>query len=134
MQAPFMHACPAPHRLPQVPQFVALEVTSTHCPPQACWPTAGHAQLPPEHARPAGQALLHAPQCPTALDVSTQLAPHCVSVMSQRSLHVPCEQTRPGPQALPQVPQFCASYEVSVHAAPHALCPEGHEHAPFWQT
>jgi hypothetical protein len=110
----FWQVCPAPHGLPQAPQFVTLDVTSAHCPPQTCWPATGQMHVPPEQERPAGQALLQPPQWATAVIVFTQAAPHAMSVALHSLVQEPAEQNKPGAQAFPHMPQFWGSYEVSV--------------------
>src|SRR5688500_7568822 len=46
------HSCPAPQALPQLPQWLAFLVVSTHLPPQ---------HSPPAHAVPLGFFFLHLP-------------------------------------------------------------------------
>jgi hypothetical protein len=74
-QAPISQRCPAPHTLPQNPQFAALICVLTHSPPQLVVPI-GQLTIPPEHAPPmhtwpAAHALPHAPQCKFELAVDT---------------------------------------------------------------
>ena len=92
VQAPFTQACPAPHAVPQAPQFWKLICVSTHWLPQAVVPV-GHAHLPAMQLRPLPHLVPHVPQFCESLEVSTQLWPHRVSDGAQPAVHVPALHT-----------------------------------------
>jgi hypothetical protein len=61
-QPPVTHVAPASQAMLHIPQCAALELVSTHAPPQSVRPPP-HAQLPPSQKRLDPQAMLHIPQC-----------------------------------------------------------------------
>ena len=58
------HTIPAAHAVPQVPQFFASEVVSTHVPEQVA---TAHPHVPFRHCCPAAQVFPHAPQLAMSL-------------------------------------------------------------------
>jgi hypothetical protein len=95
--------------LPQLPQFCASFVRSTHAEPQVDVP-AEHWQFEVKptwtQSAPLGQALPHAPQLFASF--ATQVPPQvsCPALQPQ----FPPWQVDPAPQSLPHDPQFCGSF------------------------
>jgi hypothetical protein len=96
--------CPGEQDVPQVPQFVLLEVRLAQTPAQLVVP-AGQAQPPFEHTRFPAQFSAQKPQLFLSFWRSTHALPHLASPEPQFVEHVPALQTSPIMQRLPQVPQ-----------------------------
>ena len=104
-----MHATPAAHACPHVPQLPRSRVGSTQKPPQSI---AGATQVhvlatqsfPPVHATP------HAPQLAGSVVVSMHEPLQFVDPVGHVATHVPVEQSGVEPEhAVPQAPQCVGS-------------------------
>lgn len=74
-QLPALHACPAPHVVPQEPQLVRLVCVLTQLCPHCVRPASQPAlQLPIEQTKPAPHAVPQAPQL-FALELSSTQLP-----------------------------------------------------------
>jgi hypothetical protein len=124
-QAPATQASPAPHLVPQAPQFWKLVCVSMHRPPQSDCPTS-QVHVPALQICPPPQTVPHPPQFEASLFVSTQLALHSVRPVAHPAVHLPALQTWFEPQAVPQVPQFFASAPRSTQAPLQAVVPASH--------
>jgi hypothetical protein len=152
-QAPPLQTCPAGHCVPGLPEPPAPHAPvapqywlsldgSTHRPLQLT-SVPGHAtaQLPPPHALPVGQTLLHPPQWFGSFCSSTQSdvppAPGHVERPPPHWLaHWPPEQSWPAEHAWPQPPQLLGSTFVSMQDEPHSVepPPQLSEHCPLEHT
>jgi hypothetical protein len=56
-QRPSRHHEPAPHDMPQAPQWLGSAAVSTHAAPQRAGVASGHAHAPPRQVRPSPQGV-----------------------------------------------------------------------------
>jgi hypothetical protein len=123
---PAVHDVPPRQRMPQPPQLLTSELTSTHANPHCVWSGVHcvlHAEL--EQTCPLAHAFLHAPQSAGSDVRSTQPPPQSVSPSGHVAViaHWPSAHTPPWPQTLPHAPQFSGSLLVSTQPPPHAVSP-----------
>src|SRR6185437_7722567 len=131
--APLSQTWPAPHAMPQPPQF-ALSVLmlaqygAPPSPPQNVCPLA-HVlpQLPLLQTSPAPHLVPHVPQFCASSSVSVQTEPHSFVPPPQLVAHLPCEQTCPLEHAVPHAPQFALSFCVSTQEPPQSVLLATHE-------
>ncbi len=141
-QRPIVHTCPAPHALPQPPQFalellrsisqpsVAVVLQSAN--PESHTHTAGDIPL---HRCPARHAVAHAPQWAASVSRSAHAMPQRVSPVGQPLLHdgdmpVAIVHSEVAPEhTVPHVPQFMGS-SGGVHVPPQRMLPGLHSQVP----
>ncbi len=139
---PIVQTCPAPHALPQPPQFALELPRSTSQPsvavllqsanPESHTHTAG---VIPLQRCPARHAVLHAPQWEASVSRSAHAMPQRVSPVGHPLLHagdmpVAMVQSDVAPEhTVPHVPQFIGS-SGGVHAPPQRMLPGTHSHVP----
>jgi len=94
---PPLHAEPAPHATPQVPQFEGSLEVFTHTPAHTSGLPAGQVHVPPTHVAEVGHVVPHAPQLFASFVVSTHAPEHDVRPVAHA--HTPPVQTIPAPHA-----------------------------------
>ena len=77
-------------------------------------------------AKPLGQALSQAPQCPGSVILSTQRLLHTICVPGHSVEHSPSTQACPDWHVMSHEPQCLASAERFAHPSGHTSCPSGH--------
>jgi hypothetical protein len=131
VQPPATHACPAPHFVPQAPQFWKSVCVSKQVVPQSVFPTS-QPQLPARHAWLLGQAIPQPPQFAASLFVSMHLPLQSVRPVAQPAAHMPALQTCV-PHDLPQIPQLVLSEVRSTQVVPQRSRPTSQTHLPALQ-
>lgn len=124
-----MQIWPAPHAVPQPPQFAGSEFVSTHAypartEPQAVRPAEQAFTQAPFSQRPRAQLVPHAPQCAGSSSRLTHVAPlpQLVSPRAQESaLHTLALQRSPLAQCLLQAPHAWGSFAGFRHAMPFGV-------------
>jgi hypothetical protein len=137
------------HVVPQLPQFVVLELVLTQLPTPKpppkkparpwvhCVSPVGQVHVPPTHARPPGHTVPHEPQ----LRLSVCNLAHVVMLPKKnmdvqdvvppgQPLHIPLVHSCPPGQLLPQPPQLLLSVCVLVQLLPHIESPVGQLQVP----
>jgi len=115
---PFAHCWFAAQRMPQPPQFCALDDVSMHWLLQVVRPPP-HAQTPATQFAPAPHTFLHVPQLEGSESVVVQPPEQLVSPALHVVPHAPSTHTCPfaTSHVMPQPPQFFGSAATFVHTS-----------------